>query len=231
MMSTKVPAVRNRTSVSVPPVAAPPAYSPPPAAAPPQTPLPPDAGYEQTVAALGQRRDSTIAGLGQQRQQGLLGYGYTEDPTGALGFDPANPFSQAAVLKRNYDQSRAGNTTSYAGRGQLYAGSLQTAQDTTNRGEMQASDVLQKQAGAFLARNTQNRFKAGSDYEMGVGQALSDSIARAASNPAYETVTAPPDAPPAAASPAARAAVAKTKAKPKPKAKPAMSTKRLTGRR
>lgn len=207
-MSTKVPAVRNTAGPT--PYAVPAAPAPVIApVAPATTPLPPDASYEQTLAALAKQRDSTITSLGQQRQQGLLGYGYTEAPGGALGFDPTNPFSQAAVLKRNYDQARTGNTTSYAARGQLYAGSLQTAQDESGRGELQASDALQKQLGAFLARNTQARFKAGSDYDLGAGQALGDSIARAASNPAYETVTAPPDAAPSAASPGAKAATSK----------------------
>lgn len=190
-----------------------------PAPAQTQTPLPPDAGYEETMAALANRRDSTITGLGAQRQQGLLQYGYTEGAPGQVAFDATNPFSQAAVLKRNYDQARTGNTTNYAARGQLYAGSLQNAQDTTNRGELQASDTVQKQLLSFLARNTQARFRAGSDYEAGAGQARADQIARAPQNPAYETVTAPPAAAPAAASPVAKAAV-KPKPKPKPKKTP-----------
>lgn len=184
--ATSTPALGGIAPIT-PPASAPVAVPPP--TSQPATPLPPDAGYEATIAGLASQRDSKIAGLGQQRQQGLLQYGYTEAPGGALGFDPTNPFSQAAVLKRNYDQARTGNTTNYAARGQLYAGSLQTAQDETNRGESQASDTLQKQLGAFLARNTQARFTAGSDYDLGVGQALGDAINRAPSNPAYTPVT------------------------------------------
>lgn len=158
------------------------------------------------MGGLASQRDSTIAGLGQQRQQGLLQYGYTEGAPGQIAFDPTNPYSQAAMLKRNYDQSRTGTTTNYAARGQLYAGSLQNAQDENNRGEAQSSDALQKQLLAFLTRNTQARFQAGSDYEMGAGQALSDSIGRAPTNPAYTPVT---DATQAAIAAAPAAASAK----------------------
>lgn len=170
-----------------------------------QTPLPPDAGYEATMGGLASQRDSTIAGLGQQRQQGLLQYGYTEGAPGQIAFDPTNPYSQAAMLKRNYDEARTGTTTNYAARGQLYAGSLQNAQDDNNRGEAQSSDALQKQLLAFLSRNTQARFQAGSDYEMGSGQALSDAIGRAPTNPAYNPVTTAA-APAASAAPKATAA-------------------------
>jgi hypothetical protein len=182
------------TAVRKPTMTAPPkpAVAPRPATAP-ATPgpsaLPPDAAYEQTLGNLAQRRDSTIAGLGQQRQQGLLSYGYTESAPGQLAFDPTNPYSQAAMLKRNYDQARTGNTNSYAARGQLYSGALQNAQDESQFREGQASDALQKGLLAFLANNTQDRFTAGSDYNLGAGQALGDAIGRAPSNPAYNPVT------------------------------------------
>lgn len=169
----------------------------PPAAAPAAA-LPPDASYEATIAGLASRRDSTVAGLGQQRQQGLLDYGYTEGAPGQIAFDPTNPYSQAAILKRNYDQARAGNTNSYAARGQLYSGALQNAQDESQFRQGQASDSLQKGLLAFLANNTQAQFGAGSDYNLGAGQALGDAIGRAPGNPAYNPVLSAAPTPAAA---------------------------------
>lgn len=196
---SKGTAVVRKPTASVKAPSAPVARAPTAAAAPPVAPPPPDASYEATLAGLASRRDSTIASLGQQRQQGLLSYGYTEDPAGAIAFDPTNPYSQAAILKRNYDQSRAGNTIGFAARGQQYSGALQNAQDYSNSQQNQASDALQKQLGAFLARNTQQRTGAGVDFELGAGQAQGDALLRAPSNPAYSTVTATAASPPATA--------------------------------
>lgn len=60
------------------------------------------------------------------------------------GFDPTNPFSQAALLLKSrneasaaselsYQRGVAGNKNSYAATGQLYAGSLNNAQGEQNR--------------------------------------------------------------------------------------------------
>lgn len=141
--------------------------------------LPPDATYDQTLAGLSRQRDVTLAGLATQKQQGLLNYGYTQDQSGGLAFDPTNPYSQAAILKRNYDQSRASSGISLAARGQLYSGAYQNAQDYANRQELQSSDALQKQLMAFLSQNTQAGAQAGVAYEQGVGQAGGDRISRA----------------------------------------------------
>lgn len=166
------PALRVPARLAVPAAA--------PAARPYQPPaLPPDAAYEQSVAALGSQRDVTLAGLASEKQQGLLDYGYTQDQSGGLAFDPNNPYSRAAVLKRHYDESRGSNTIGLAARGQLYSGALQNAQDYANRNELQSSDQLQKQLLAFLGRNTAAGAQAGSAYETGVGAAGSDRLQRA----------------------------------------------------
>lgn len=172
-----------------------------PAAATRPTTLPPDATYEATVGGLTRQRDVNMAGLEQQRQQGLLNYGYTQDAGGGIAFDATNPYSQAALLKRHYDQARTGNTTSYAARGQLYSGALQNAQAETNFGESQGSDALQKQLMAFLASNLQSKTQAGVDYDTGYAQAGAARIDRAPDNPLYAPVTSAP----AAAAPAAKA--------------------------
>lgn len=175
------------TKALAPKPAVPAPYRPPAPAV-----LPPDPVYEQSVAGLGKQRDLNYAGLEQQRQAGLLQYGYTADATGGIQFDPTNPYSQAAILKRNYDQARTGNTNSYAAQGQLWAGSLQNAQDQANQAEAQSSDALQKQLLAFLARNTMDRAQTGLDYESGIGQAGAARIEAAPSSPLYQPITSAP---------------------------------------
>jgi hypothetical protein len=171
-MTPKVPVVPRPSA----PVAAPPAVAPPPFN---PNVLPPDAAYDQQLATLGRSRDTTLAGLATQRQGNLLSYGYTQDQSGGLAFDPTNPYSQAAILKRNYEQSRRGTGVGLAAQGQLYSGAYQTAQDYGNQQELQASDALQKRLLAFLAQNTAGAAQAGSAYEQGVGQAGSERLSRA----------------------------------------------------
>lgn len=173
------------------------ATAPPPAAtaAPDSGPaaLPPDATYEQIIGALQRKRDTTISGLAGQRTTGLLNYGYTEDAAGKLAYDPNNPESQAAQLKKHYDQSRAGTGVRMAAAGQQYAGSYQNAQDTLNKGQLTDEDKLSKALQAFLSGNTQARTTAQTDYEFGAGQAYGDRVARVPQNPLYSPTT--PDAP------------------------------------
>ncbi len=210
IMSAKVPAtqagVSAKTLVSakgfappgalVPPSAAPGAAAAPPGALVP----PPDAAYEQTVAGLARQRDTTLAGLEQQRAGGLLQYGYKADPvTGAVTFDTTNTYGQAALLKRNYDQARTGNVNQFAARGGLYSGALQGVQDESYFKQGGAEDSLQKQLGAFLARNTQAKGTALSNWELGMGDAMGGRLDRIAANPLYDPVVADGTPDPAAA--------------------------------
>ena len=156
---------------------------------------------------------SSSGRLGAQRTQQLAGYGYTEGAGGALAFDPNNPFSKAALLKRTYDQRRRSTGGQMAAAGQLYAGAYQSGQDVVNRGQLQDTDVLQTNLQAFLARNTGQRGAAETTYQTGVGQAEAARLARLEEleNPLYEPETDLPAAP---------AGFSKPKAKPKPKPKP-----------
>ena len=148
--------------------------------------VPPDASYEASVAGLTQQRDQTLTALQQQRQQALLQYGYTQDATGSLAFDATNPFSQAALLKRNYDQAQSGNVNSYAARGQLYSGALQNAQNETGFQNQRQNDTLQKGLLAFLAKNTGDAASAGTNYDLGVGQAQGQALQNAQNNSLYQ---------------------------------------------
>jgi hypothetical protein len=174
------------------------------AAAPHASVLPPDASYEQQVALLGQQHDIDLSNLTQAKQQALSQYGYTQDSAGALAFDATNPFSQAAMLKRNYDQAQRGNTNSYAARGQLYSGALQNAQNQTAFQNQAGNDALQKSLLGFLANNTQGVAQSGVNYQTGLAGAEGTRVQNAATNPLYEAAAAPA-AP--AVSPAAQAAV------------------------
>lgn len=166
--------------------------------------LPPDPLFDAQLAGLAQSKDVTVAGLGSQRTQGLANYGYTESPTGALAYDPRNPFAQAAQLKRNYDTSRRASGQTMASRGGLYSGAYQNQQDAVNRGQLQAQDTLQKSLGAFLAQNTAETANTRAKYQTDVGLASGERITRIPDNPLYMPVA--PAAAPKAAKPVKAAA-------------------------
>jgi hypothetical protein len=202
--STPAPTV----SAPDPAPAAPAADYDPPQGAP--LAAPPDAAYDDEVAGLGRQRDSTLTGLTQARTAGLLDYGFSEDPaTKALAFDPNNPFSKAALLKKNYDTSRRSTGQSMGASGQLYSGAYQNAQDLTNRNQLGAENTLQSSLTSWLAQNTGSAAKAGTDYELGVARADGSRTARAGDSPLYAP-TADLPAAPAPVAPVAPTAAAPT---------------------
>jgi hypothetical protein len=170
-----------RPPVAKPPTAPAAPAGPLPAIAPVATPaaLPVDPSYEGQVAALARQRDDTLLGLAGQRTQGLQDYGYTQAPTGALTFDPSNPFSRAALLRKNYMEGKQGTQTGMAARGQLYSGALQTAQAANDTGFNQGENSLQRALLAFLTSNQGAQNRARSGFETGVAQAMADRVLRA----------------------------------------------------
>lgn len=166
---------------STPQVGALPSPAPPPkpAAGPPIDPV-----YDAQVGAAQRTRNDTVAGLANARSRGLANYGYTAsfDQAGTptnLTFDPSNPFSQAALLKRSYDQQRSGNVNGYAAQGQLYSGALQNAAANTNFKQGAAEDGLQKALIDFLAGNASGVQTANNNYDTNVAGYASDRVARA----------------------------------------------------
>lgn len=154
-------------------------------------PLPVDAAYDQQVAGLQKQRDAAAGALTAQRQQALLNYGFTEDPSsGALAFDPTNPYSQAALMQQHYNQARKAAGNQLAAQGQLYSGAYVNAQDAVSRDQGQASDSLQKALLGFLSNNSAQQAGLEPAYEQGVAQAMGDAISRAPSNPAYSPALA-----------------------------------------
>jgi hypothetical protein len=192
----------------------------PAAPTPGQAPLPVDATFDAQIGGLENRRDSTLAGLTGGRTRGLAEYGFTEsafDPAtqemGALAFDPNNPFSKAALLKKTFDTAHRSAGQSMGAQGQLYAGAYQNQQDLLGRNQLQGEDSLQKSLAAFLSGNSGQRTQAQTDFELDSGQAFGDRVSRANTNPLYSPTT--PEIPAAPAAPGAAAPKAKAKAKAK----------------
>jgi hypothetical protein len=151
---------------------------------------PPDATYEQQVGIYRRNRDDALAGLTSQRTNTLADSGYkgTFDPAGnvtGLSFDPNNPFSKAALLKKNFDQSRTANVGRFAGQGQLYSGALQSTQDESNVNQIGAEDTQQKGLIRFLTENLASQKKAGTDFDTSVAGAEGERLGRIADNPLY----------------------------------------------
>jgi hypothetical protein len=174
----------------------------PPAASSGGSGLPLDPTYQATIGGLQHKRDDALAQYAGQRPKVLADYGYTAsgydaqgNPLG-LAFDPNNPFSRAALAKRTADQVKAGTQNSMASRGQLYSGALEQAQAGNEFNYQQGSDALQKALVGALGGIAAGERGAKTDYELGAGQALGESVGRAQN--------APPTPPPAAAAPAGR---------------------------
>jgi hypothetical protein len=153
--------------------------------------LPPDPVYQAAISALQGTEANTLAGLTQQRGAYLSSAGYTEDPTThAISFDPNNPYSQAALLRQHYQQAKTGNTNSYAAAGQLYAGSLQNAQNATTDSYNASDNALTNAVINFLASNTNAQTGVQNAYDTGAGQALATSVQNAPNNPLYAPFSA-----------------------------------------
>jgi hypothetical protein len=186
----------HQASMGTPAAAAP---APTQVAAPAQAPLPliepPDASFTAEIEGLGKTYRSDLVGNTEGRKRGLSDYGYLEDETtGGLTFDPNNPFSRAALLKKNYDTQRRGAAGSMAARGQLYSGAFQNQQDLVNRGQLEGEDTLQKSLGEFLLGNTDSKRRIGEDYATGLRRADESRLGRINDNPLYSPTTSAADA-------------------------------------
>lgn len=160
------------------------AASPATQAAKPAAKRPVDPVYDQAVAALQRRRGDTLAGLAQEQVGTLANYGYGAqfDSSGAptaLAFDPANPFSRAALLRRNYQQAQSGTKNSLASRGQLYSGAMLNAQNANDRGYLQGENALQSSLTQALVGILARRNTAQTDTELGTAQAGAERTNRA----------------------------------------------------
>lgn len=154
-----------------------PATSSAPAApsAPPRAPDIRDATYnDQINSAWANLGDVTASVAGQQAL--LRGrYGYADDN---FTVDPSNPFGQAQLLTRAFNQSRAGTQNSYAARGQMTSGAYNRAQAGNLFNYQQRNDALQKQ---FLQDNASllgTLTQAQIGYRDAASQAAADALGR-----------------------------------------------------
>lgn len=145
------------------------------------------------------QRADQLAALTQQRTSSLSDYGFQEGPNGALTFDPNNPFSKAAVMKKAFDTNRRSAGQSMAAGGQQYNGAFQNSQDLINRNQVQGEDAMQKSLLRFLAQNTLGAAQANTGYETAAAQAYGDRVSRFSDNPLYDPAASPPSAAGAAA--------------------------------
>jgi hypothetical protein len=165
---------------------------------------PVDPTYDQQIGSLQRRRDDALAALAAQRNTGLSDYGYgaTYDDKGnatGLTYDPNNVYSQASLARKTYQQSKAGTSVNtLAARGKLYSGALVNAQNANDSNFSVGEDARQKSLLRFLAGNQSAQTTAGTDYELGAGQAAADRVARAPSSPLYDPSTGPETGAPAA---------------------------------
>lgn len=104
-----------------------------------------DVGYAAGASAITNANTHAEAEKDYQYGRGSQLYGINAQG----GFDPTNPYSQAAVMKRNYDNSVRGTTNSYAANGQLYAGSLKNAQQQNDFQYGSGSDQLKRSAADY----------------------------------------------------------------------------------
>lgn len=144
---------------------------------------PKDAIYNATATGLGRVRDDTLAGIGREQNQALAEYGYTGtfDAQGNLTgrtVDPNNPFSRAALLKRNYDQRSSGNVTNYASRGLLHSGAYGAAKDNTDFGFLQGTNENERSLDAILGGLIGRTRSANTNYESGLTEAGAENLAR-----------------------------------------------------
>jgi len=180
--AAKGPNMGLPTATSTPP-------PPPPAPAPNRRPIEADPVYQQQMAAATRNRDSAFTDIDTSRGNTLRQYGYTASfnpdqslVAGSLRADPVdpnNPFSRAALLKRAYDNRKRGNETSYAARGQQFAGSLVNARNQTDLDNLQSENSLTSQLAQLLANLFTQRRKVGVGFDTDAQTIASQALQRA----------------------------------------------------
>lgn len=129
--------------------------------------LPWDAQYNLASSGAERNYGNKLAGLGAQRVIAQQNYGI--DP----GFNDYanNPYSRAALLRKAYEANSQGDTTSYAARGQLYAGSLVNAQAADQSDYNQGYNALNKEYLQNLSQIDQEKAQALEARENAINEA------------------------------------------------------------
>lgn len=163
-----------------------------------------DPSYDAAIGSA--QRDFSQAMQGAQYEQGQLGqvFGLGITPQGSVYDDPSNPFSRAAVMQLAYQRSKTGTTNSYAASGQLYAGSLQNAQNENTLRHERGRDALIREFHAAQRAIQQRQLDAQNQLQDRTAQAQADSVQRAIQQRIDEQAAlgaAAPGAPASAAGP------------------------------
>lgn len=115
----------------------------------PATPAPPpmpaatyDSVYNNDLAVGQAAYETTLAGINLGRSR--LGYDTGFDPNGQVNL--SNPYNQAMLLQRTWEQSNRGITNSMASRGQLYSGARQRGINESNFQYERSRNDLQTRA-------------------------------------------------------------------------------------
>lgn len=137
---------------------------------------PRDSQFVDDARLLEKQRDTTLNSLGEQRTGTRLDYGYSDDAGNVV--DPSNPFSRAALLKRLWDQGRAGDRTSFAARRQLYSGAYGNARSFRDFNEMRKENANKTAFAQALAAIARGETDARTRYEIGIQEALGRGTAR-----------------------------------------------------
>jgi hypothetical protein len=179
------PGVHNRPPSLKPLNGTPPAQGGGGAAGAPFDPLPTDAQYLQDTSGI--NRTLQTAGGNYMYGSQALNQAYGFNPTYGAGgtvtsiqIDPSNPYSRANALEQSYKQAQRTNTNQYAAAGQLYAGSLQNAQNQAGQDYNQnfnslEQDYMSGQHGLFSdlqSARTQGLTDQSQAYLDAVGRAL-----------------------------------------------------------
>jgi hypothetical protein len=163
----------------------------PPAPLPPYVPpaptaqaMPYDAGYEGQVNANQLGYDNTMSNA--LYQEGRVGENYGFDQYGNRT-DALNPYNQARMLERAYQQGQRGITNSAASAGQLYSGSRIAS---LNEGTFRYNrDLDTTQRAAMDAYNQVAQDRKNAEFDLATGNAdayagyLERSLAKGATDP------------------------------------------------
>lgn len=109
-------------------------------------PPPFDAELEARRSAANQRRTTLLADSNVDIKQASQEYGFGFNmATGAIGgFDPTNPFSQAALLMKARKERDKGENTSYASQGQFGSSAYAAAKKETGYQYDKGYDTLRR---------------------------------------------------------------------------------------
>lgn len=108
-----------------------------------------DASYAAGASAVTNANTHAGAERDYQQHAGAQAYGIDANGNPVTSGADLNPYAQAAIMKRNYDNSVRGTNNSYAAQGQLYSGARLNAQDANDFNYGASSDALKRQAQGF----------------------------------------------------------------------------------